>query len=187
MTRLVVLDTNVLVPIVLTDTMLRLAGEGFFDLVWSRRILDELLSALTRIYPDKEADSFQRRIEHMQRAFPHATARYNDDELSVECELPDPDDCHVLTLAQLSGAHEIITFNARDFPETVTLKYGISVHHPDAFLHDAYFTHPALVGQVLAEQIRSTRLPSLGLNELLGLLEPVVPDFVTAVRAGRGS
>lgn len=185
MSRLVVLDTNVLVPIVLTDTLLRLGGEGLFEPVWSPRILDELVSALTSVYPDKEANSFRRRIEHMERTFPHASARYNDDDLTVECELPDPDDCHVLNLAQMSDAQEIITFNLRDFPDAVTGKYGISVHHPDTFLLESHFTNPALVDRVLEEQVRNARLPTLTVSQLLRMLEPLVPDFVTAVQARR--
>lgn len=186
MSRLVVLDTNVLVPIVLTDTLLRLGGEGLFEPVWSPRILDELVSALTSVYPDTEANSFRRRIEHMERAFPHASVRYNDDEPTVECELPDPDDCHVLKLAQMSKAQEIVTFNLRDFPHAVTGRYGISVHHPDSFLLEAHVTHPALVDRVLEEQVRSTRVPTLRHNQLLSLLEPLAPDFVTALNARRG-
>jgi len=38
----VVVDANVLFPFVLRDTVLRAASAGFFELFWTKEILDEM-------------------------------------------------------------------------------------------------------------------------------------------------
>lgn len=39
---IVVVDANVLFPLTLRDTVLRVAAAGFYQLRWSREILDEM-------------------------------------------------------------------------------------------------------------------------------------------------
>jgi hypothetical protein len=48
--------------------------------------------------------------------------------------LPDSDDRHVLAAAIHCGAQETVTFNLRDFPDTVLRPYGIRAIHPDSFI-----------------------------------------------------
>lgn len=61
-----VLDACVLVPVVLTDTMLSIAELDLFQPMWSDLILDETLRSLKEIYPDKNPLAFEARIASMR-------------------------------------------------------------------------------------------------------------------------
>jgi hypothetical protein len=68
---IVVIDANVLYPLTLRDTVLRAAAAGFYQLRWSKNILDEMernLVAKGKIPSDKAA----RLRATMERYFPEA-------------------------------------------------------------------------------------------------------------------
>jgi hypothetical protein len=92
-----VLDTRVLVPNALCDTLLRLAEDGFYRPLWSERILEELRETLVRLYPGDPA-RFDRRIQAMVAAFEDATVA-GWERVSAGLDLPDADDCHMLGAA----------------------------------------------------------------------------------------
>jgi len=62
---------------------------------------------------------------------PNLTAHSLEEALT---SLPDTDDRHVLATAIHCGAQEIVTFNLKDFPESVLRAYGIRAIHPDSFV-----------------------------------------------------
>jgi len=64
-----VLDTAVLYPVGLTDTLLRVAAAALFQPVWSADILAELRRVVLDDMPDARID---KRIADMNRAFPEA-------------------------------------------------------------------------------------------------------------------
>ena len=68
---IVVVDTNVLFPITLRDTVLRAAATDFYQLRWSKEILDEmernLVSTMTM-----SADKAARLRAQMEKYFPEA-------------------------------------------------------------------------------------------------------------------
>ncbi|HKT15078.1 MAG TPA: PIN domain-containing protein, partial [Allosphingosinicella sp.] len=71
MVSIAVLDANVLFPMILRDTLLRVAAAGCFRAHWSDRILDEMVRNLTqqhRITPEQA----ERLVAQMAKAFPEA-------------------------------------------------------------------------------------------------------------------
>ncbi len=107
-----VLDTCVLAPMPLCDTLLRLAEDpAFYIPKWSPGILRELRSTLQRMgYTPAQAE---RRIGAMESAFEDASV--TGYERLVEAMTNDPKDRHVLAAAVCCGAHAIITQNVKHF------------------------------------------------------------------------
>lgn len=128
-----VLDANVLYPIVLTDTLLRLAEVGLFEPRWSAAINDEWTRNLLADRPDLTPERVARRRRAMEAAFPRAMVTGHE-PLIGGLDLPDPDDRHVLAAAIHGGAAEIVTFNLRDFPPDRLAPVGRTATHPDEFI-----------------------------------------------------
>ena len=71
------------------------------------------------------------------------------EDLIPTLELPDPDDCHVLAAAIISEAKITVTFNLKDFPESILAKYGIAAQHPDVFVGDLIERYPQQILQAV--------------------------------------
>lgn len=69
----VVLDACVLVPVVLTDTLLRVAERGVFRPLWSERILGEAMDAICEVHPTIDTQLVARRFLAMASTFEDAT------------------------------------------------------------------------------------------------------------------
>lgn len=63
------LDACILVPIVLTDTILRIAERDLYRPLWSNRILEKALNATIEIHPDIDPHRLQARFETMSATF----------------------------------------------------------------------------------------------------------------------
>ncbi len=176
-----ILDTCVLVPNALCDTLLRLAEDGFYRPLWSERILEELRETLVRLYPGDPA-RFDRRVRAKVAAFEDATVA-GWEQVSAGLDLPDPDDRHVLGAAIAGGAQSIVTMNLKDFPADRLASRGIDATHPDEFLLDQLDLRPSRALDILVQQAAALRNPCMDLADLLRALERCgVPNFVEAVR-----
>ncbi len=60
-----VLDACALVPIVLADTLLRIAELGLYRPLWSARIFAETIDAISEIHPTIPLEQIQRRFADM--------------------------------------------------------------------------------------------------------------------------
>lgn len=108
----VVLDTCVLYPAHLRDTLLRLAECGLYRALWSDDIVEELRRNL--VEDGVGAGSVDRLLGEMARAFPDAAVTgYRSLIDGLTC---DPKDRHVLAAAVRSDAGVIVTHNTGDFP-----------------------------------------------------------------------
>jgi predicted nucleic acid-binding protein len=123
------LDTCVLYPAYVCDTLLRLADAEAYRPLWSTDVLLELRRSLVdRGLP---ADRVDRRIAQMSQSFPDAmVVGY---ESLIEAMGNDPKDRHVLAAAVRANAEVIVTFNLSDFPEPALKPYDIVAVRPDDF------------------------------------------------------
>jgi len=109
----VVLDTNVIYPIIIRDLLLWFAHYELFTPKWSEHIFDEWKSVMLRKGVDENAANS--RIENMHLAFPDGLVK-NYQSLIKTLNIPDPKDSHVLAAAIKTNASIIVTNNLKDFP-----------------------------------------------------------------------
>jgi predicted nucleic acid-binding protein len=173
----VVLDTSILAPMPLCDTLLRCAEEpALYRPGWSEETLLEIHRTMLKFgYSAAKAD---RRIAFMQSAFRDATIRLPPDAIEKAPELPDPKDRHVLAAAIEYEAEAIVTLNRRHFPSSVLGKLGVAAQSPDTFLSDMFHLDSQQVLRILGEQARTVREE---MSSLLSRLRQVAPSFVELV------
>ena len=100
------LDTCVLYPAYLCDTLLRLAEASAYRPLWSADVLAELWrNVIERGIPPKRVD---RRPAHMTRSFPDALV--TGCESLIDGMTNHPKDRHVLTAAVRANAEVNVTF-----------------------------------------------------------------------------
>lgn len=159
--------------------MLRVAEQGFYQPLWSDRILGEAQAAIEEIHPGIDV---HKRFTQMGEAFEEATvAGWQALERTVS--LPDSDDRHVVAAALRGGAQVIVTFNLRDFPQASIAQFGLSAVHPDDFLLDQFDLDPAATLQVIYDQAAHTSNPCLSAKDLVVLLSRAgVPNFADEIR-----
>ena len=143
------IDTCVLFPTVLREIVLEVAGTGYFDPLWSERILEEWRRTGMK---HGEGDIAVLEIAALERRFPNALVDIQAETQSM-VTLPDPDDDHVLAAAIDGEADELITLNLKDFPTNTLSSYGIIRRDPDGFLLEAWFSDNAMVEACVARVI----------------------------------
>jgi predicted nucleic acid-binding protein len=167
-----VLDTCVLAPMPLCDTLLRLAEEpALYIPLWSDDILRELHSTLLRMgYSETQA---VRRITAMETAF--EAAKVGGYERLIASMTNDAKDRHVLAAAVHGGAHSIVTDNVRHFPRASTTPYGIGAITPDDFLVQQFHANDELLIEKLTAQAAAR---GIWLDQLLDRLQRHAPKCV---------
>lgn len=176
MSLVAVLDADVLFPMVLRDTLLRVAAAGCFRPHWSDRILDEMTRNLIEEQRMDTAGA-ERLGAAMADAFAEAIV---EDWQQHEAKMRNhPKDRHVAAAAVAAGAAVIVTSNLKDFKH---LPAGLAAMSPDAFLCAMLDADPDAVLDALAKQAAGYRKPATSLTALIEWLERVVPDFAAAVR-----
>jgi len=173
---IVVVDANVLFPLTLRDTVLRAAAADFYQLRWSKEILDEMERNLvaTRTMP---ADKAARLRGQMEKFF--AEAMVTGYEPLVAVMQNDAKDRHVVAAAVKAGAQVITTANLKDF---TPLPDGIEAQSPDEFLCNLFDLAPRGFVELLREQASDLHKPPVTLEDLLDRLSRPVPNLVRVVR-----
>lgn len=153
----VVLDACVLVPPVLREVLLAVAGQGLFGPLWSAKLVQEWVSAAGKHGP---ADRLMAQAEAARLAlhWPGALVAVGS-FVAVAAEMPDLDDLHLLETAVTGGASLIVTQNLRDFPHRALAPFGLTALDPDRFLLGLWGDHTQKVAQAVeAVRLEASRL-----------------------------
>ncbi|OYN97174.1 PIN domain-containing protein [Enemella evansiae] len=164
----VFLDTNVLYPVSLADTLLRLAEAEVIRPHWSADVMKELVRNLGLRIPEDMAD---KRARAMQTAFPEAMV--TGYEALIDAMGNDPKDRHVLAAAVHSDCEVIVTFDASGFSSNALAPHHLVAVHPDEFLLDQLDLYPGLVRRALERQAAATARPHLTTLDLMDHLNQI--------------
>ncbi|WP_067464016.1 PIN domain-containing protein [Nocardia amamiensis] len=178
----VFLDTCVLYPAHLRDTVLRLAEANLIQPLWSAEILAELQRNLSaRHAGDDSAAVVDRLISAMNGFFADALVEGYED--LVDRMENHPKDRHVLAAALQSNADVLLTFNLKDFKVRPIGDGFPELSHPDAFLLDMLDLAPGQVIRLLYKQVAEHKRPPKHIEGLLDVLDRSgVPGFAAEVR-----
>lgn len=160
------LDTSVLVPLPLADTLLRLAEAELFRPLWSDAVLAELRDVLVNVHPRMAAGAADRRIGHMTSSFSEACVT-GWEALEAGLDLPDPDDRHVLAAALIGRADVIVTANLKHFPDQVLEPLGMTAQGADEFLLNQLDLEPDVAIAALHGQAAALVKPIMAVQDLL--------------------
>lgn len=176
----VVLDSCVLYPMYLRDTLLCAAEAGLYRVHWSTEILD---GAIRNLVANQQMT--QQQASHLERqillAFPDAMVVVTP--RLIPCMDNHPADRHVLAAALIAKAHVIVTDNLKHFPAISLEQFRVEATGADQFLTSLYDLFPESMSEVIQNQLSGMRKHPMSANDLLNLLEKVVPTFVGRLRA----
>lgn len=175
----VILDSCVLYPMYLRDTLLSAAQVGLFRVHWSQEILDGATRNLVanQQMTQKQAAYLQ---ERMKSAFPEAMVTVT--QRLIPCMDNDPGDRHVLTAALIAKANVIVTDNLKHFPAQSLSQFRVEAQSSDRFLTYLYDLFPESMHEVLQTQVGRLSKPPMSVLDLLNLLYKSVPTFVSRFR-----
>jgi predicted nucleic acid-binding protein len=125
------LDACVIFPYSLSDTLLRAAEIGLYQMYFSEQILQE--ATRNRIDRGRMTASSAEKFQRILRlAFPESLVEFPVD---LERMMTNhPKDRHVLAAAVHATANLIVTMNLKDFPDSALSHWKINAIHPDDFL-----------------------------------------------------
>ena len=175
----VVLDSCVLYPMYLRDTLLCAAEAGLYRVHWSAEILDGAIRNLVanQQMTQQQASHLERQI---QLAFPDAMVVVTP--RLIPCMDNHPGDRHVLAAALIVKAHVIVTNNLKHFPAVSVNQLRIETQSADQFLTYLYDLFPESMYEVIQNQVSRMRKNPMSALDLLNLLEKSVPTFVSRFR-----
>lgn len=177
----VILDSCVIFPMPLCDTLLSAAEDDLYCVHFSQKILDDATRNLVKKgrMTEYKAARFQ---EMIKNTFPEAMVEVPAS--LVEAMTNHPGDRHVLAAAIIANAKIIVTDNLKHFPQEALDPYGIEVQHPDVFLTQLFDNDPESIVEVIRQQAEELKKPPLTVAELIDNLEKNnrVPEFASRVR-----
>lgn len=163
----VVLDTNVVYPVIIRDILFWFAYYDLYTPKWSEHIFGEWKKVM--IEKGVTEDEANKRIARANSAFPDALVQ-NYKSLIDHLKLPDKDDCHVLAAAIKTNANLIVTNNIKDFPEEYLRSFGLSAKTADDFLTDIIDLNQEQAVAAFKEMVLNKKNPKQDEFEVLNLL-----------------
>jgi len=175
-------DACVLYPAPLRDLLVLLGLCGLYRARWSTDVQEEWKRNLLKNRPDLRPELLTRTCELMDLAIPDAAVT-GYDELVPSLDLPDCDDRHVLAAAIRGNAQVIVTFNLKDFPDSVLGGFDIEALHPDDFICDLWDLDRAAVLSCVQKQRRRLKKPPMEAMQYLDMMSRQgLPQIVKALR-----
>lgn len=175
-----VLDANILAPMPVADTLLRLAEADppFYRPLWSPDILRELRSTLLKFgYGESQA---QRRTEKMREMFPEAEITGYEGLISSIDNQVDKKDRHIVAAAIRGSADCIVSDNRKHFPASALEPYGLECLSAEDFLVHQYHLNPEAFIVVIEEQALCIGREPARLIAQLSRYAPKLGDFIKA-------
>lgn len=166
----VVLDTNVIYPVIIRDLLFWFAHYEMYTPKWSNHIFDEWRSVMER--KGVSETEIEKRILKANLAFPDALVQQYE-TLLANLSLPDMKDCHVLAAAIKSNAHLIVTNNIKDFPAEILNDFGIKAKTADDFLTDLIDLDGETAIEAFKEMVLNKRNPSMDEFAVLSQLKNI--------------
>lgn len=173
--KIVILDSCVLFPNILRDTLLTAFDVGLYQAFWSQSILDGVTRNLVKrqILTEKKAIYLEDTIKSY---FPEAMIDVRDELISKMTN--NKGYRHVLATAVSVKAEVIVTFNLKHFLLKDTINWGIKAEHPDVFLLSLFQDNSSLMIKAINEQVARFRNPPITTKQLLEILAKDTPEFV---------
>jgi PIN domain len=171
-----VLDTCVLVPPALCDTLLRVAQRRLYLPRLSPQTVEELERDLVQrigLVPAKAQNRAQAIKDHFRDAI------VSGSEVLIPAMTNGKKDRHAVAAAVRAGAEVIVTLNLKRFPTSALRPFRVEARHPNRFLIELFDLSPELIVHSLHEQAEES---DRSLEDLLQILARTVPDFVILVR-----
>ncbi|MEG4804924.1 PIN domain-containing protein [Microcoleus sp. ARI1-B5] len=177
----VIVDSCVIFPMPLCDTLLCAAETELYIVHFSQEILDGATRNLVKKEKMTEVKA-ARYQEMIKNTFPEAMVEVPAS--LVEAMTNHPGDRHVVAAAIIAKAKIIVTDNLKHFPQEALEPYGIEVQNPDVFLTHLFDNDPESMVEVIRQQAEDLKKPPLTVAELLDNLEKKnrVPEFASRVR-----
>lgn len=175
----VVLDSCVMFPMYLRDTLLRTAEAGLYQPYWSQEILDGATRNLVSegTMAAERAMNLETRIKE---AFAEAMVEVPEGLAKVMTN--HSGDRHVLAAAVTAKADIIVTSNLKHFKPKDLAPWNIKAQSPDDFLTHLYDLYPDTMVEVLRRQSQVLKKPPMTVAELLALLSKRdAPKFASNV------
>ncbi len=166
------LDSNVLYGAEIRYMLLRLAGGGLFQPLWSAEIHAEWMNRLSANRPDIPSRRLERVRDQMNGEFPEAAVT-GYGSLVSGIDLPDRGDRHVLAAAIHGRANVIVTFNLRHFPDGALGPRGVAARHPDDFAAALFDSSPGAAIAAARSHRMALKNPPRSPTEHLEALERV--------------
>lgn len=174
-----VLDSCVLFPNILRDTLLSAFDIGLYQGYWSQIILDGVTRNLIKrqILTEKKAKNLE---DIIKSYFPEAMIDVSPELIKKMTN--HEGDYHVLATAVEAKAEIIVTFNLKHFQPKDTIQWGVSAQHPDSFLLSVLQSDSGLMLEAINEQISRFTNPPLSRLQLLEMLAKDTPKFVNELK-----
>lgn len=175
----VVLDSCVIFPMPLCDTLLRAAEANLYRIHFSQEILNGATRNLVRTgrMTEQKASRFQTMLK---THFPEAMVEVPDRLTATMTN--HPEDRHVVAAAIIAKAEVIVTTNLKHFPQEALSPFRIKAQHPDVFLtHLNHLFYNSMI-QIIQQQSQALKNPPISVSQILDKLSNQVPEFANKVR-----
>ncbi|MGE0703601.1 MAG: PIN domain-containing protein [Vicinamibacterales bacterium] len=178
MSPIALLDACVLYPMVLCDSLVRLAQYRLYRARWTPHIMEEVVRNIARRRPDLSEERLQRRARRMNVALPDAEITGYDALIPAFAAFGT--DAHVVAAALAGRVDAIVTSNVRDFPVEILNPLGIAIHSPDEFLCGFLEDSSPVIRRAVQEQASALKNPPMSETDVIRALQPFAPNFANA-------